>query len=102
VGRSIRLVVVALVAALAVAACGGKEPAAEQTVAPGVSAPTVVDGGTLAAGEKIAAPTGEVVLTVTGAIGEHTRAGSSSSTWPAWSACAGSGWRRPSRSSSAG
>jgi hypothetical protein len=51
VGRSIRLVV----AALAVAACGGKEPAAEQTVAPGVSAPTVVDGGTLAAGEKIAA-----------------------------------------------
>ena len=72
-GRSIRLVVVALVAALAVAACGGKEPAAEQTVAPGVSAPTVVDGGTLAAGEKIAAPTGEVVLTVTGAIGEHNK-----------------------------
>ena len=72
-GRSIRLVVVALVAALAVGACGGKEPAAEQTVAPGVSAPTVVDGGTLAAGEKIAAPTGEVVLTVTGAIGEHNK-----------------------------
>ena len=68
-GRSIRLVVVALV----VAACGGKEPAAEQTAAPGGSVPTVVDGGTLAAGEKIAAPTGEVVLTVTGAIGEHNK-----------------------------
>ena len=72
-GRSVRLVVVALVTALAVAACGGKEPAAEQTAAPGVSAPTVVDGSTLAAGEKIAAPTGEVVLTVTGAIGEHNK-----------------------------
>jgi hypothetical protein len=70
VGRSIRLVVVALVTALAVAACGGKE-APEQAAASGASSPLVVDDGTLAAGEKIAAPQGEVVLTVTGAIGAH-------------------------------
>ncbi|HEV3398065.1 MAG TPA: molybdopterin-dependent oxidoreductase [Actinomycetes bacterium] len=49
-GRSIRLVVVALVTALAVATCG-------------------VDDGSLAVGEKIAAPKGDVVLTVTGDIG---------------------------------
>jgi hypothetical protein len=68
VGRSIRLVVVALVAALAVAACGGKEEAPTQA-APDPSTPQVVDGGTLAAGEKVSAPTGDVVLTVTGDIG---------------------------------
>jgi hypothetical protein len=73
VGRSIRLVVVALVAALAVAACGGKEDTPGQAAAPGASSPTVVDDGTLAAGEKIAAPRGEVVLTVTGAIGAHNK-----------------------------
>jgi hypothetical protein len=69
VGRSIRLVVVALVAALAVAACGGKEEASTQSAAPDPSTPRVVDDGTLAAGEKISAPKGEVVLTVTGDIG---------------------------------
>jgi hypothetical protein len=70
VGRSIiRLVVVALVAALAVAACGGKEEAPTQAAAPDPSIPRVVDDGTLAAGEKISAPKGEVVLTVTGDIG---------------------------------
>ncbi len=68
-GRSIRLVVVALVAALAVAACGGKEEAPTQAAAPDPSTPRVVDDGTLAAGEKISAPKGEVVLTVTGDIG---------------------------------
>jgi hypothetical protein len=68
VGRSIRLVVVALVAALAVAACGGKEKAPAQA-APDASTPQVVDNGTLAAGEKISAPKGDVVLTVTGDIG---------------------------------
>jgi hypothetical protein len=67
VGRSIRLVVVAL----AVAACGGEEEASQQSASPAASSPTVVDAGTLAAGEKIAAPQGEVVLTVSGAIGEH-------------------------------
>ena len=67
-GRSIRLVVVALVAALAVAACGGKEEAPTQA-APDPSTPQVVDDGSLAVGEKIAAPKGEVVLTVTGDIG---------------------------------
>jgi hypothetical protein len=69
VGRSIRLVVVALVAALAVAACGGKQEAPTQAAAPDPSTPRVVDDGTLAAGEKISAPKGEVVLTVTGDIG---------------------------------
>ena len=68
-GRSIRLVVVALVAALAVAACGGKEEAPTQAAAPDPSTPRVVDAGTLAAGGKISLPKGEVVLTVTGDIG---------------------------------
>ena len=68
-GRSIRLVVVALVAALAVAACGGKEEEAPKAAAPSASSPQVVDDGTLAAGEKISAPKGEVVLTVSGDIG---------------------------------
>ena len=68
-GRSIRLVMVALVAALAVAACGGKEEAPTRSAAPDASTPRVVDDGTLAAGEKISAPKGEVVLTVTGDIG---------------------------------
>ena len=64
-GRSIRLVVVALVTALTVAACGGagKEEAAPTAAAPSASTPQVVDDGTLAAGEKISAPKGEVVLT---------------------------------------
>ena len=68
-GRNIRLVVVALVAALSVAACGGKEEAPTQAATPDPSTPRVVDDGTLAAGEKISAPKGEVVLTVTGDIG---------------------------------
>jgi hypothetical protein len=69
VGRSIRLVMVALVAALMVAACGGKEEAPTQAAAPDPSTPQVVDDGTLAAGAKISAPKGEVVLTVSGDIG---------------------------------
>jgi hypothetical protein len=73
VGRSIRLVVVALVAALAVAACGGKEEAPTQAAAPDPSTPRVVDAGTLAAGGKISLPKGEVVLTVTGDIGTANR-----------------------------
>lgn len=68
-GRSIRLVVVALVMALAVAACGGKDEAATQAPAPSASTPQVVDDGSLAAGQKISAPQGEVVLTLTGDIG---------------------------------
>ena len=68
-GRSIRLVVVALVAALAVAACGGREEAPTPAAAPDPSTPRVVDGGTLAAGERVSAPKGEVVLTVSGDIG---------------------------------
>ena len=67
-GRSIRLVVVTLVAALAVAACGGKEEA-PRAAAPDASAPTVVDDGSLVAGKKVSAPRGEVVLTVSGDIG---------------------------------
>jgi hypothetical protein len=69
VGRSIRLVVVALVMALAVAACGGKQEEAPQAAAPSASSPQVVDDGTLAAGEEISSPKGEVVLTVSGDIG---------------------------------
>jgi hypothetical protein len=74
VGRSIRLVVVALVAALVVAACGGKEEEAPtQAAAPDPSTPRVVDAGTLDAGEKISLPKGEVVLTVTGDIGSANK-----------------------------
>jgi hypothetical protein len=69
VGRSIRLVGVELVAALALAACGGGQEETPTQAAPGASSPLVVDDGTLAAGEKIAAPKGEVVLTMTGDIG---------------------------------
>jgi hypothetical protein len=69
VGRSIRLVLVAMVTALAVAACGGKEEAPTPAATPSASTPQVVDDGSLAAGEKIGAPKGEVVLTVTGDIG---------------------------------
>ena len=65
VGRSIRLVVVAL----AVAACGGKQEEAPQAAGPNASSPQVVDDGTLAAGEEISSPKGEVVLTVSGDIG---------------------------------
>ena len=54
-GRSIRLVVVALVMALAVAACGGKQEEAPQAAGPNASSPQVVDDGTLAAGEEIVA-----------------------------------------------
>ncbi|HKQ02458.1 MAG TPA: molybdopterin-dependent oxidoreductase [Actinomycetes bacterium] len=68
-GRSIRLVVVAVVMALAVAACGGKDKGAPQAAAPNASTPQVVDDGSLAAGEKVSAPQGEVVLTLTGDIG---------------------------------
>jgi hypothetical protein len=68
--RSIRLVVVALAAVLALAACGTKDKAAPSGTAPSASVPTVVSSGSLAAGEKVAAPKGEVVLTITGDIGE--------------------------------
>jgi hypothetical protein len=69
VGRSIRLVMVALVAALALAACGGKDSEAPKATATDSSSPQVVTDGSLAAGEDVAAPRGEVVLTVTGDIG---------------------------------
>lgn len=68
-GRSIRLVVVALVAALAVSACG-KDEETPKAATPSPSTPLVVDDGSLAAGEKVSPPEGEVVLTVTGDIGE--------------------------------
>ena len=74
-GRSIRLVMVALVAALAVAAWAGKEEAPTRSAAPDASTPRVVDNGTLAAGEKISAPKGEVVLTVSGDIGTANKNG---------------------------
>ena len=51
-GRSIRLVVMALVVALAVAACGGKDEAGTKSPAPSASTPQVVDDGSLAAGQR--------------------------------------------------
>jgi hypothetical protein len=69
VGRSIRLIVLALATALAVAACGAKDEATPSTASPNASTPQVVDDGSLAVGERISAPKGEVVLTVTGDIG---------------------------------
>ena len=67
-GRSIRLVVVALVMALAVAACGGKQEArprrrARRLVAAGGGRRHPGGGG------EISSPKGEVVLTVSGDIG---------------------------------
>jgi hypothetical protein len=74
VQRSIRLVVVALAAALALAACGGKDDAApEAAAATSPATPTVVSNGTLTAGKPISAPKGEVVLTVSGDIGEANK-----------------------------
>jgi hypothetical protein len=70
VRRSIRLMVVALAAALALAACGGKDAAAPQAAVTSPATPTVVSNGTLTAGKPISAPKGEVVLTVSGDIGE--------------------------------
>jgi hypothetical protein len=61
--------VVALVVALAVASCGGKDEGATKAPAPSASTSQVVDDGSLAAGQKISAPHGEVVLTLTGDIG---------------------------------
>jgi hypothetical protein len=66
----IRLVVLAVVVALAAGACGGGGGEEAPRPAPtDVSSPQVVNDGTLAAGEEIGAPKGEVVLTVSGAIG---------------------------------
>jgi hypothetical protein len=71
VGRRIRLVAVALAAMLAVAACGKDEKAPQ--AAPTGSGPKVVSSGTLAAGQKVAAPREEVVLTMSGAIGARNQ-----------------------------
>jgi hypothetical protein len=68
VGRNLRLVVMVLVTALALAACG-KDEAPPPAATPSASTPQVVDDGDLAAGQKISAPDGEVVLTVSGDIG---------------------------------
>jgi ABC-type glycerol-3-phosphate transport system substrate-binding protein len=102
VGRSIRLVVLALVAALALAACGGNDEEAPKATATDSSSPQVVADGSLAAGEKVAAPKGDVVLTVSGDIGTANKGKTLALAWPAWSRCARSASRRPSRSSSAG
>jgi hypothetical protein len=74
VGRSIRLVVVALVMALAVAACGGKQEEAPQAAGPNASSPQVVDDDTLAAGEvdfKVADVRSSQMLLATKADGKH-------------------------------
>jgi hypothetical protein len=56
VGRSIRLVVVALGTAVAVAAGPPGPAGAAGAAASSPSTPQVVDDGTLAAGEKVSAP----------------------------------------------
>jgi hypothetical protein len=73
VERRVRLIAVAVVAALVVAACGGKEDKAPPASKTDVSSPLVVDDGSLAAGEKVSAPAGEVVLTMSGAIGTRNK-----------------------------
>jgi hypothetical protein len=90
VGRSIRLIVVVLATALTVAACGGEDEATPSAATPDASTPQVVDDGSLAAGEQISAPEGEVVLTVTGDIGTANKGKR-----PRWPPCA-----RPSAGSS--
>jgi hypothetical protein len=70
-GRVIRLVAVALVAMLAVSACGKDE--ATPKAGPTASTPQVVNPGTLTAGQTVAAPREEVVLELSGAIGAHNK-----------------------------
>jgi hypothetical protein len=66
--------------------------------APAAPVTQEISPGTLLAGDRIAPPQGEVVLTISGEIGRTTRAGSWRSTSPAWRRCAPCGWRPASRS----
>jgi hypothetical protein len=97
VGRVTRLVAVVAMGLVVLAGCqrDGQRPQA-----PAVAAPVTqeVSPGTLVAGDKIAPPKGEVVLTISGEIGPTTRARSWRSTSPAWRRCARCGWRPASRS----
>jgi hypothetical protein len=70
-GRVIRLVAVAVVGTLMLAACQREEQA---PVAPASDpSPQVVNPGTLAAGQQVSVPKGEVVLTMSGTIGNHNK-----------------------------
>jgi hypothetical protein len=71
VGRVARLVAVVVVGALVLAACQRDE---QGPVAPAPKAsPEVVNPGTIAAGQELARPKGEVVLTLSGAIGNRNQ-----------------------------
>jgi hypothetical protein len=52
-----------------VSACGAKDEETPKAATPSPSTPLVVDDGSLAAGEKVSPPKGEVGLTVSGDIG---------------------------------
>jgi hypothetical protein len=70
VGRVARLVAVVVVGALMLAACQRDE---QGPVAPPKASPEVVNPGTIAAGQEVAKPKGEVVLTLSGAIGNKNQ-----------------------------
>jgi hypothetical protein len=71
VGRVARLVAAVLIGILLLAGCQRDE---QRPVTPSQApSPQVVDPGTLAAGERVSAPKGKVVLTVTGQIGAHNQ-----------------------------
>jgi hypothetical protein len=80
VGRVTRLVAVVAIGIVARAGCQRDEQGPQAPAA----APSTqeISTGTLAAGEKVSAPKGEVVLTVSGEIGTYNKAGSSRSTAP--------------------
>ena len=70
-GRVARLVAVVVVGALMLAACQRDE---QGPVAPAPKAsPEVVNPGTIAAGQEVGKPKGEVVLTLSGAIGNRNQ-----------------------------
>ena len=70
-GRVARPVVAVVIGILVLGACQREE---QRPVTPATTpAPQVVDPGTLTAGDRISAPKGKVVLTMTGAIEAHNQ-----------------------------
>jgi hypothetical protein len=70
-GRVTRLVAVAVVGTLMLAACQRDEQAPATPASD--PSPQVVNPGTLAAGQQVSVPKGEVVLTMSGTIGNHNK-----------------------------
>ena len=71
-GRVTRLVAVVAMGIVVLAGCQRDEPRS-QTPAAAAPAPQEVNPGTLAAGARVSAPKGEVVLTMSGAIGTRNQ-----------------------------